>query len=226
MYHYDTLALELKITPRLYSGLSEVLQQFTEIMKNCDLISQEFPFFEFDPKRRHVKIQYNSFQLNVSRDQLYVEPGKVVQYPPWGTLIIHDTSFLKDEEFRITKIVLQNKLSVQCGFPTDFNLLDAKHSCFQTNINFGLPNQIMIYSNIVDYQFIGDTYAKVMKIVTLEQSSEVGKGISRCFDPIQYVKLSVTSFDTVSIDLRDVQGKFIPFIHGIFIITLHFISED
>lgn len=129
-----------------------------------------------------------------------------------------------DSELQIT---LENRLAIQLGFsPTD-NLIDALISPQVANINFGLPQEIFVYIDIIEPQIISDYCSQVIKIVkTFDQTTEFSDVVSREIFNRNYMQLCKRRFQTLSIELRDSTGELIPFRFGTSIVTVHFKKEQ
>jgi hypothetical protein len=86
-----------------------------------------------------------------------------------------------------------------------------------------LLDGFLIYSNIIIHQHIGDAYAKVLRIIALD--NEQGKRINyvtKVFDIPHYVSLDTNTLDIININLRDLQGNLILFESGKVVVKLHF----
>lgn len=90
-------------------------------------------------------------------------------------------------------------------------------------------HSMMIYSDIVEYNIVGDTKAPLLRCFPLMSKVRDGSlSITqymgyRSFDKIQYKKLLKTSFHSVKIELRDTSGELIPFLSvGLTRLTLEF----
>ena len=134
------------------------------------------------------------------------------------------SDFLK---LTVSKISFENRLSIQLGFPCGTNILEFENAPFPSQINFGIPNQLFIYCDIIEYQLIGDKYAKIIKILTIdyEKLGNFGSTFSKEITPVQYLTVSDNFIDEITIHIKDAQGKNIPFLHGTLIAQLHFVEN-
>ena len=88
---------------------------------------------------------------------------------------------------------------------------------------------IFIYKNIIEYQYVGDAKALLLRVIDLEQRLKNG---SVCeleptrrivFTNLDYVKLLSNTIQSISIELRTETGQLVPFSGtGNFILTLQF----
>ena len=81
-------------------------------------------------------------------------------------------------------------------------------------------HSLFIYSNIVEYNTVGDTRAPLLRIVTVD--GKYGKTITKTYDNPHYVNLKHKLVDTIEIDIRDDTGRLIPFVAGKVIVKVHF----
>ena len=175
------------------------------------------PIFDLDDFKSFLK------EKDITMEQ-YLEKRKIDKEIQDYELNSH----IYTEKKEVDKIVFENRLGIQLGFPINTNILEHDESVFPTQLDFGIPNQFFIYTDIIDYQLIGHTYAKIIKIVTVDfnKSLTFGTSISKEFTKIQYVKLSNFNFDEISVYIKDAQNNYIPFVFGVLTIILHFIEEE
>jgi hypothetical protein len=84
-------------------------------------------------------------------------------------------------------------------------------------------SSLYIYTNIIDYQFVGDSYAPLLRTIMVNENVEnYGKYISQEFQNTQYLPLRLNIFDYIEIDIRDDTGNPIHFEAGKVLIKLHF----
>lgn len=78
------------------------------------------------------------------------------------------------------------------------------------NVNLLIPHTIFIYSDIVKASIIGNTTAKLVKIIPHNKSSEP----IIMYQPknLEYVDVQNDTFATIHIELRDATGNFVSFI--------------
>ena len=77
-----------------------------------------------------------------------------------------------------------------------------------------------LYTDIVEPQLVGNSKVSLLKVVKC--SGEFGDNVSVNFPNLQYVPVSVKSFETVEIDIKDDTQEKVPFESGKVIVTLHF----
>lgn len=150
--------------------------------------------------------------------------GKWIEYDIWKKqIIITKTDEIKSlmEKGSDFKIEFEGRLAMQLGFPPNTNVLDYTTPPYTCCINFGIPDQIFIYSDIIEPQFIGDKAVQVLRIVN-NKYNEYGASIFTEFKDIQYVNLMKKQFESINIILRDTSGSLYPFLHGISTVKLHF----
>ncbi|KAG8239543.1 hypothetical protein J437_LFUL019262 [Ladona fulva] len=107
------------------------------------------------------------------------------------------------------------KLALQLGFDPKLKISVGSVSNHPANLFLGFPHQILIYCDIVEQQFIGDTCAPLLRMVNMETRKYVyGSQKLISFDSPHYVPLMRREFDNIEIDLRDDAGNRIPFEFG------------
>lgn len=127
----------------------------------------------------------------------------------------------------IKEIRFSDRMSVQLGFAPNENIRNLKISQHAGNIHFGIPDQMMIYTDIIEPTFIGNEKAYVLKIVNTQPNSlTFGDACYKEFHQMHYMPLQKREFDSVSIDIRDHSGNFMPFLHGVLTLKLHFMKQD
>ncbi len=84
-------------------------------------------------------------------------------------------------------------------------------------------SSLYVYTDIIDYQYVGDTFAPLLRIVGVNENFENhGKYIDQIFTSPHYIPLSRYSIDTVEINIRDDTGEAIHFESGKVLVKLHF----
>ncbi len=82
---------------------------------------------------------------------------------------------------------------------------------------------LFIYCNIIDYQYIGNTFAPLLRTILVnENSNNYGKYIDHIFSKPHYIPVSVNTIDTIEINIRDDTGEPIHFEAGKILVKLHF----
>lgn len=120
-------------------------------------------------------------------------------------------------------VTCDGRLSLQLGFEPGANLVEYSTSQHCCNINFGVPDQMMIYTDIIEPTFIGHEKAYVIKIVnTQPKNLSFGDACFMNFEQMHYVNVEKREFESISVNIRHSTGDFMPFQHGVFTIKLHF----
>lgn len=142
---------------------------------------------------------------------------------------IHPLSDDKRNDFRSIKF--HGRLALQLGFAPEANILQYdlapskgnELSPYVGNLDYGIPDQMFIYCDIVEPQLIGYESSQIIKIVnTTEKEVKFGSSCFRGFQKIHYIPVMRKEFDRVEIEIRDVIGEHFPFRHGISTVKLHF----
>ena len=79
---------------------------------------------------------------------------------------------------------------------------------------------LYVYCNLVQPRPVGDTEAPLLRIVPVEGGD--GEIVTKTYQTIQFVPVSLLNFETVEIDIRKDTGLKVPFERGKLVVTLHF----
>ena len=81
--------------------------------------------------------------------------------------------------------------------------------------NLKCISALFIYWNIIDYKFIGNTFAPLLRTILVNENSDnYGKYIDHIFSKPHYIPVSVNTIDTIEINIRDDTGAPIHFEDG------------
>lgn len=122
-------------------------------------------------------------------------------------------------------ITFSPRLAMQLGFNPEDNILDFDRSNNVGNIYFGIPDQMLIYTDVVEPVFIGHEKAQVIKIVNTageSRSCMFGDVHTTEFQRMHYIPVMKKDFESISVDIRDCTGSYMPFRHGVSTVKLHF----
>lgn len=124
----------------------------------------------------------------------------------------------------IQSCIICDRLGIQLGYPPGISVFSVKSSPYVANLKFGVPDRMIVYCDIVEPQIFGDSFARVLNSVNTLPDGEAyfARPISSYFNVPQYIPLQSKSFESVSIDIRSVDGKKMPFLYGTLSVKLHF----
>ena len=77
-----------------------------------------------------------------------------------------------------------------------------------------------LYTDIVEPQLVGDSKVSLLKVIKCD--GEFGENVSVNILNPQYVPVTVKSFETIEIDIKDDTQENVPFEFGKLVVTLHF----
>ena len=95
----------------------------------------------------------------------------------------------------------------------------------RTDIKGGISS-VYIYSNIVQYSYVGDAYAQLLRTIPVKETEKWGDVVHHVFDKPHLIPLQSRNFDTIEIDIKDDTGAHIPFEIGRVTIKLIFKKDD
>lgn len=123
----------------------------------------------------------------------------------------------------LESISFEGRLALQLGFEPYKNVLNYEMSPHVGNTFFGIPDQMMIYTDIIEPTYIGHEKAYVLKIInTNGHAYKFGDMCYKEYTHIHYMPVQKREFEAISVDIRDYTGAFMPFQHGVLTIKLHF----
>jgi hypothetical protein len=85
-----------------------------------------------------------------------------------------------------------------------------------------MPQQLFVYSDIVEPQIVGDTVAPLLRIIGVQPSETFGSVIEKNYETPHYLPLLKRQFETIDISICDHTGKPAAFEYGPVTIKLHF----
>lgn len=116
-------------------------------------------------------------------------------------------------------VQFENRLGTILGYPPNANIIKTSPSYY--SLVAGIPGEIFLYTNIIDYQIISNTSAQLLKIIPISLNDDVKNRIE--FLNRNYLNVIVNQIDNITIECRDAQSQLIPFEDGTnIILTLHF----
>jgi hypothetical protein len=124
-----------------------------------------------------------------------------------------------------SEIYFNNRLAFQFGYDSNANALDkSKESVRKAHLSHGITDEIIIYCDILEPQMFGHTMAKIIRIVNIDKKKNVifGQACQKEFMRLHYIPILKKEFETISIELREKTGKFVPFEYGTTMFVLHF----
>lgn len=127
----------------------------------------------------------------------------------------------------IENIFLEGRLGMQLGFKPMCDTLMHALSPHVGNTFFGIPDQMFIYTDIIEPTFIGHEKIYVLKIINTEAKNlTFGDACYKEFTHMHYIRIQKREFDSITVNIRDSTGKFMPFQHGVLTIKLHFMKRN
>jgi hypothetical protein len=78
---------------------------------------------------------------------------------------------------------------------------------------------LFVYCNLVQERPVGDSMVSLLRVVPAK--GKQGDTVNIAFQPVHYLALNQTYFQTVEIDIRDDTGRLVPFEAGRVVVTLH-----
>lgn len=134
-----------------------------------------------------------------------------------------------NKAFAGLRLILPASIARILGFPlTDGQVLLFPHVGTyvymhrKLDITANRPPFFYVYCNLVEPSLVGDTLAPILRSVILPRDLvDSDQYVSKAFNPVNYYRLSQTSFNSIEIELRTQTGGKVPFIYGIVNLVLH-----
>ena len=122
---------------------------------------------------------------------------------------------------------MQRNLGHDLGPVYGFKEGDTFVSYKPANLFKGLPNMLMIYTDIIEPIFTGNVHARLLRSLSINNENHTyGCTYISRFSPAMYMPLLFNSFQTIEIDIRDQHGSPLPFDDGTLTVILHFKRLD
>ena len=117
------------------------------------------------------------------------------------------------------RVLLKGTLSQILGFGGKNKIISKPQmSPYVGDLSGGL-RCLYIYCDLVDYQIVGDTKAKLIKVLPVE--GKYGDTIYKTFDVPTYYPIGIKLFQDIKIDIRDDSGRKVQFNSGRVAVNLH-----
>ena len=132
----------------------------------------------------------------------------------------------------IEAVELSQHLAHMLGFESQYinkfhtvenNAWYSEKARYLPNLHVGCES-IYIYTDIVEPQLIGSTYAQLLKIVNVE--GDFGQNIHTVFYNRHYMPLCAETFQSIHIDIKNSLGEHTEFDSGKCILNLHFRRQN
>ncbi|MDI9312366.1 MAG: hypothetical protein QM535_19305 [Limnohabitans sp.] len=89
-----------------------------------------------------------------------------------------------------------------------------------SDINSGV-NEAYVYCSIIKPTFVGNTYAKLLRIVQIP-NVKFGENVQKIYDNPHYFPISSSEINSIEINIKDATGENIKFNSGKAVVVLHF----
>jgi hypothetical protein len=146
-----------------------------------------------------------------------------------GDMLIVDTdtnktNFSREAMQYVKSIKFENRLALQLGYEPNEDIFPHFLKTPQiSDVSRGIPDEILVYCDIVEPQIVGDELSRIIRIVSIpKKDAFFGQPVQHEFQRLQYIDVARKQFDTISIELRDKTGEFLAFESGTVTLVLHF----
>lgn len=98
---------------------------------------------------------------------------------------------------------------------------DARYGKNISNIKNGV-HTFMVYSNVATSSIVGSTFAPLLRVVRVDDSSKFGDDVHLFFHRPYYLPVSANEISFIEINIKDETGEYIKFQFGRSVAVLHF----
>jgi hypothetical protein len=125
------------------------------------------------------------------------------------------------------ELFFQNRLALILGYEPNVDAITMNENLLRKpQLLNGIPDEMMVYCDIIEPQVIAHTMAKIIRIVSISKDTMFGETRHKEYQRLQYIPLLKKEFETISIELRDKTGAYLPFDYGTVMIVLHFVKVE
>lgn len=147
------------------------------------------------------------------------------KYDPMAHRVASSNYAVQEGRKWVENCKLSPRLGLQLGYPPHEMIRGvggyAKHVAYTGLI---IPDKMLIYCDILEPQLFGDSWTRALRLINTNPSNETpyfGQACSVTFNPPQYIPLQQKHFEAVTIDIKDLEGKPMPFQYGTLSVKLH-----
>ena len=204
------LAPMVTFAPGRYKSLDQIIR---EIHNRLEKVGQTnvaaLPKLSYDEASRRV----------------FVTPGNTINAP----LILRFSKDLGDMlGISSSEVACENSMSDSCYVSNDIN----RQAVLNFNTLMGARpydltrgiHSLMVYTDIVEYNIVGNTRNQLLKIVEIPATSQFGDQVVVRYERPQYHALANNHIRSIEIEIKDDANERIQFRFGRVILTLHFIK--
>lgn len=153
---------------------------------------------------------------------MYMLKGEIVEGSDRKFVLAHLGEEL-EEMLGFTDLNLNRKLET-----SEIKIIELPHFSEKHKQAKRLPDlkagvhSLMVYSDIVSPNIVGNAYANLLRAVPVEQQANFGDDCNITFSKPYYMPLTSNTINKIQINIKDDSGKDIDFRFGRVSVTLHF----
>ena len=127
--------------------------------------------------------------------------------------------------FQLDSVLFSGDLLRICGFKEKELILsrgENKKGSLQAHVSAGF-HSIFVYSDVISEQYVGDSFAPILRILHVEKERSTWGNLVKTYDPIYYIPVRENRINSIEFQLNNDVGENVPFAaYGHVIIVLHF----
>lgn len=125
------------------------------------------------------------------------------------------------------RILPETNLFKKINRPENIPVPNYSFNYFDIDIStiLATPKLCFIYSNLIEFQYVGDSLTQLLRIVEIENPN-ITNSINIIYNTIHYVPVRESILKRIEINIKTVEGYSYPFDFGHLLIKLHFRKEE
>jgi len=119
------------------------------------------------------------------------------------------------------KFTMSKKLRLMLGYEYDQIEVPAGIAPHPVNLYRTIPQQFLVYCDLVEPRLVGDTSARLLRNVGVEGKPSFGELFVKPYDNPDYIPMLINRFQTIEISIMTNTKKFAPFEFGPSLVKVH-----
>ena len=228
----DNYWRDLHVLPRNYQTIKDLLLAIRLVIEESKQGAVQFIYKALGGLGVGGAVDINHLRINCTAGNLLALPIELAK------ILSYDVEKMKEEKWTsysgisIQQLSVGNKTKEWCVISTSLRqnwthkqFLPAPLSehitvkIIEAEKDLGLFQNMYINSDLIETQYVGNTRSNVLRIIAPVMKK--GQIETFNFDPIFYLPLRVSKFNTIEINITGDTGQLVPFDGGAVVIVLH-----
>ncbi|KAH7702050.1 Protein Y57G11C.20 [Aphelenchoides avenae] len=126
---------------------------------------------------------------------------------------------LETDPERVRFVAVSPQLGFVLGYERGDKITHGEEALYPPDMRGGLTN-LAIYCNIAENVILGDRMTSLLRVIAV--SGRPGDILEKTYDTPIYSRISHKEVSDIEIEIRSMEGRLIPFEHGVVVVTLQF----